>query len=1236
MLFKRNHQNRLHFATTCAASLALAAAGLFAQIAQAQNWVGDVNNVYSNANNWTGDAFPAGINATINNTGGPGVFPVLDGAPGFTPVDIFIGNGATGRLDHLSGTLATGNGNWMFLGQNSGSATYNLANTNGTGGTHTGFGTGSGSLNVGGNSFGNLFIAQGPSGTSVVNMNTTGTLSAGYIEIGSGSASGTFNLDAGTVNVNGITSLAHGGSNTQTQTGIFNMSGGTYNSGGIFRIGFAGDVGATATANVSGGNLNVGTVNNDSKLVLGKFDAMNATLNVTGTGKVNLLNGADLAPAFQGNNTGTRTINVNSGGQLLGSAGSVADFGWPGGSNILSIGSGGLVAIQSIFGGGASNKTVEFNGGTLRALSSDLGFINFFGSGTMEGIVVQGGGGTLDSQGYLIEIQENATGTGGLTKIGSGTLYVGPVADFGYTGATNINAGTFRLGGRISGGGAVNIASGATLSASRSTFETNFSTITGALNMASGSTLIATVVDGEDPNVDFDPPAISAGSVNLTGSVALVVAGAENLEANTPLTVLTSGGAITGNLQSTYRDSSVTQSGSNLQLTLNSLAFQSKTWNTNSGTWNVGAAANWTGGTDNLFYNGDTVTFGASTGTRTITLNGLLQPEDVTVNSSGNYVFTGSGSIVDFDNTILTKNGTGSLTLATANSHEGGTFLNAGTLNVNHQGALGISFVPDNDPGNNGGRPTAATLTINGGTLNNTSGSPITTFFAVNQTWAGNFSTGAGSLNFNGGAVTVNSTVTATLGAGSLTVGNLTVGSPGTGTLNLTGTGPLTTQSIVVGGGDLGVGTLNIATNVTATGITIANSGGGQDSKGTLRVQNGGVLTASGNFVVGRGGGAFTASSPQGQLIVDAGGTVNVGTGTGNALIVGQFDAIDSAVTVSGTLNLNNGADIITAPGDFFGGFVNTGTRTITVDGGLIQGGAGSFIDFGYDGSGSNVLNVQNGGVVAVQAIFGGGMTNKTVNLDNGTLRAVTDDGGFFNLFGTGTEQLNLLAGGGTVDTNGFNIGIQDALLGSGDLTKAGAGTLSLVGDNSTYTGDTSVTAGTLLVDPASDSGWFDNASAVLVSGGALLDLQFTGNDTVNFLYLNGVPQSPGIYNSSNSGGLLAGTGGLNVLALGPDLGLPGDFNGDGFVNIADYTVWRDNLGATEGNLLSGNGDGGTIGASDYSLWKTHFGDSAGAGAIGAAGAAAVPEPSSVVLLVGIVAGALALRRRVRPAAAAC
>jgi len=83
---------------------------------------------------------------------------------------------------------------------------------------------------------------------------------------------------------------------------------------------------------------------------------------------------------------------------------------------------------------------------------------------------------------------------------------------------------------------------------------------------------------------------------------------------------------------------------------------------------------------------------------------------------------------------------------------------------------------------------------------------------------------------------------------------------------------------------------------------------------------------------------------------------------------------------------------------------------------------------------------------------------------------------------------------------------------------------------------------------------------------------------------------------------------------------LAGDFNRDGIVDAADYTVWRDNVGKPAGTLVN-DPTGNTIGDVQFSLWKANFGAySAGLGA------AVVPEPASIFML---LMGSLCFRTHV-------
>jgi len=74
---------------------------------------------------------------------------------------------------------------------------------------------------------------------------------------------------------------------------------------------------------------------------------------------------------------------------------------------------------------------------------------------------------------------------------------------------------------------------------------------------------------------------------------------------------------------------------------------------------------------------------------------------------------------------------------------------------------------------------------------------------------------------------------------------------------------------------------------------------------------------------------------------------------------------------------------------------------------------------------------------------------------------------------------------------------------------------------------------------------------------------------------------------------------------------LTGDYNSDGLVDAADYTVWRNTLGSTDDLRADGNLNG-VVDATDYQLWKANFGTQAGAGS--GIRLAAVPEPESLLL----------------------
>ncbi|TWT90974.1 hypothetical protein Mal64_13730 [Pseudobythopirellula maris] len=95
---------------------------------------------------------------------------------------------------------------------------------------------------------------------------------------------------------------------------------------------------------------------------------------------------------------------------------------------------------------------------------------------------------------------------------------------------------------------------------------------------------------------------------------------------------------------------------------------------------------------------------------------------------------------------------------------------------------------------------------------------------------------------------------------------------------------------------------------------------------------------------------------------------------------------------------------------------------------------------------------------------------------------------------------------------------------------------------------------------------------------------------------------------------------------------LVGDYNRDGHVDAADFTVWRDALDqpvAAPGDGADGDRDG-FVDADDYGVWVAHFGDSRLAMSHASAHAlsAATPEPSSAAILITAYCFLPPLRRR--------
>lgn len=173
----------------------------------------------------------------------------------------------------------------------------------------------------------------------------------------------------------------------------------------------------------------------------------------------------------------------------------------------------------------------------------------------------------------------------------------------------------------------------------------------------------------------------------------------------------------------------------------------------------------------------------------------------------------------------------------------------------------------------------------------------------------------------------------------------------------------------------------------------------------------------------------------------------------------------------------------------------------------------------------------------------------------------------------------------------------------NGGLTKAGAGTLALEGN--TYTGDTSVLDGSLIIGTP----FLADSSDVYLTTGAEINLDFGGGpDVIDSLFIDGISQAAGIWGAVGSGAqftspLITGSGLLQVATFVPDP--PGNFDGDDDVDGFDFLMWQRGESPTP------------LGGSDLTDWEDYFGTPAPP----LAGTRAVPEPSTwFLLLIGLLA----------------
>ena len=908
-----------------------------------------------------------------------------------------------------------------------------------------------------------LFIPN--NGTITVAANKTATISSKTL----GLANTNLNM---TVNVGSTLNLSGGHSATTGATSL----------GAQFRMQGAG------TLNMSAGEYYTPSIRLDA----GALNQTGGNLLMTGTtGSMNLNYGAgrDVTYTLSGGSLRMESHTSNSS-----QTGMHLTIGRDNGNNVgkLALQSGGNITIGANSGavlnivGKSSNANgwLDVQGGNLTVGTANaISQIYFFADGANAGknATMTQSGGTVTTQGIQFG---GTTGTYNATanatlQLTGGSLYVGSSGITRGSGNASVLTPNIVLSGGTLGASAnwtsslgMRIGSGVTTIQAGNITGTAFNiTLSGNLSNVSGQT----------------------GSLAKSGNGTLSLSGANTYNGTTTL----SAGTLAVNSATAIGSSALTIAGGALDNTSGTAITLS---NNNAQNWNGDFTF---AGTSDLNLGAGAVAMNAS---RIVTV------------TAGNLTVGGSVSGSGFG---LTKNGSGSLILSGANTYNGATTINAGTLSLASGGSIGTS---------------SSNMTLaNGAVLRIGSGAVVNA--SANMSVRGNSTIllqGGGQFNVG----TASSTVVFT-SDNSVGVVNNTLGSSGAlgagGNMTVTGSflRPAASNSqsytftfdnvnVNASGATFEVGrggSLNTVTITNNAVVTAANTTMSVDARDyNLHVSNGGRLVLSGTL-------ALASGSSTG-----ANNTININGGQVTGATSLSF--LTSANSTNARVNVLNG------------GLLSTGGSTVNGTGTLVSvNGTGSHWNLGSAtltlGTMNSTVLVSNGGQITAGSVnAGAGAGNFT--FDNGSLVA-----GANGSLTSSVGVFGIRSGGATIDTGLFTLTVsanltEDAGSAGGGLTKNGSGTLTLNGIN-TYTGATTISGGNLSFSTtaalASTSGLsMATATALIYTGGAATlnrDISVTGgtgtirNSGTGLLTLSG-----GLSKNGTTLTLAGGSNGITVSGL--------------------------------------------------------------------------------------------------------
>ena len=451
----------------------------------------------------------------------------------------------------------------------------------------------------------------------------------------------------------------------------------------------------------------------------------NGTLRFTPTetlyGALNITNGNLIVNDLRAIGTGDIQLgnNTNSGAlYYTGGAGILTEEFRIGDNNAAETRTGGGSIINN--GTGTLKVTGTVGGGVLRFNEARTAV-------TVGRTLTLGGSSDIEILGSILDNNTAGNGTISVTKTGANTVSLLGKANT-YTGNTLVNEGILNINGTNNSN--ITVASGANLGGEGTT----------SGNIIFNGPTHTILVDGLNAGA---LGTTGTGQFDLTAVTGNVTIDLQNKAGAGAFDVIVYGNGTnvgfndTSKFTVTNAPTSARGAGAGLAFTSTAITYdagyQAKTWAGTDGTsptfWDVNTTGNWTGGTDNLFFEGDSVTFGDSGSETNVVVQGNVRvgnmsvtPEsptkdynisggnitidgtmtlgggDTTTTSGGNDIvissrIIGDGSVLVADGDTLNDASQNSVTLSGDNAYTGGTVLGEGRLSITNSNALGTGLV---------------------------------------------------------------------------------------------------------------------------------------------------------------------------------------------------------------------------------------------------------------------------------------------------------------------------------------------------------------------------------------------------------------------------------------------------------------------------------------------------------------------------------------------------------------